>query len=333
MEIWVDDAIVQALLPGATYNDLVQRLDMDVVTVPTMVYSDDEVQWIERTPDRRTFIDKWGSTQTLTHEALPVTMQPPRIEGPDDLAAYTPPDPAASPVIERVRRVREQVGDGKALAVIGEAGLAPAEYLRAGLENICLDFALQPDFAKDLIRIGVEYHCELYRLAIEAGADIVLLGDDYASKNGPMMSPATFEDIILPGLTEVVQSIKRAGGYCIKHSDGNLWKIIDMIAATGVDMLGPLEPGADMDLARVREHFGGKVGVLGNIDVDLLSRGSTEDVVAATKDLLRRVSPGGGHIMASGNSISSSVKPENFLAMVETTKRYGTYPIDTDQLR
>jgi uroporphyrinogen-III decarboxylase len=40
---------------------------------------------------------------------------------------------------------------------------------------------------------------------------------------------------------------------------------------------------------------------------------------------LDTASVGGGHIMSSGNSIISAVNPENYLAMVETTKQYGVY--------
>ena len=42
------------------------------------------------------------------------------------------------------------------------------------------------------------------------------------------------------------------------------------------------------------------------------SRGSAEEVAGATRKLLATVSVRGGHILSSGNSISSSVKPENF---------------------
>jgi uroporphyrinogen decarboxylase len=167
---------------------------------------------------------------------------------------------------------------------------------------------------------------ELYRKLIDEGVEIVLLGDDYAGKTGPFMSPAHFERFILPGLKTVVQEVKRKGAYCIKHTDGNIWKIVDMIISTGIDMLGPLE-SAYMALDEVRSHAHGLVGVMGNIDVDLLSRGTVEDVVHTTKELIRNVSPPGGHILSSGNSISSSVTGENFMAMIDTVKQHGSYPI------
>lgn len=55
--------------------------------------------------------------------------------------------------------------------------------------------------------------------------------------------------------------------------------------------------------------------------------GTPEDVVAATKDALRAGAPGGGYILSSSNSIHSSVRPENYLAMLETLRRFGRYPV------
>ena len=327
-ELWIDPGVVRAILPGADTNALIEHLGMDVVTVPTMVYESHEVEWVDR--ERGLFRDKWGALQMYTSEALAFPRPPARIEGPDDLARYTPPDPAKSPVLDKIRKLKEKYPNGeKAIAVVGESGWAPAVWMRGGMENVLLDFALRPDFIKDVMQIGVEYYCELYRLAVPAGADICLLGDDYSDKNGPMMSPRQFEEIILPCDAAVVASVKKAGAYCIKHTDGNIRKIMDMLVGTGLDCLGPLEPVPEMELDKIHQRYSGRITVMGNINVDLLSRGTEEEVVAATKKALAEVSAFGPHIMSSANTISSSVKPENFLAMVNTTREFGQYPIDS----
>jgi uroporphyrinogen decarboxylase len=205
-------------------------------------------------------------------------------------------------------------------------------FLRGGLENLLLDFGLRPDFVRDLMKIGTEYYCELFPLAIQAGADIVLLGDDYSDKNGPMMSPRQFNELILPCDTAVVAAIKNAGAYCIKHSDGDIRKIMDQLVGTGLDCLGPLEPVPGMELAPILERYPGRIAVMGNISVDLLSRAAVSDIVRETKRTLATVSAVGPHIMSSANTIASSVKPENYLALVQTTQEFGRYPIDTERL-
>jgi uroporphyrinogen-III decarboxylase len=102
---------------------------------------------------------------------------------------------------------------------------------------------------------------------------------------------------------------------------------MDWLVGTGLDALGPLEDVPGMELDRIFERYPGRITVMGNLSVDLLSRGTVGEVVAATRRLLSEVSAKGAHIMSSGNTIASSVRPENYLAMVRTTQEYGTYPI------
>jgi uroporphyrinogen decarboxylase len=53
--------------------------------------------------------------------------------------------------------------------------------------------------------------------------------------------------------------------------------------------------------------------------------GTPAEVVEATKEALRKGMPGGGFILSSSNSIHSSVKPENYAAMLQTLREYGRY--------
>jgi uroporphyrinogen-III decarboxylase len=106
---------------------------------------------------------------------------------------------------------------------------------------------------------------------------------------------------------------------------------MDQLVATGLDALGPLQDVPGMELDKILEKYPGRITLMGNMSVDLLSRGTVDEVIAATKRLLREVSAKGPHIMSSGNTISSSVKPENFLAMVQTTREFGNYPIDNKE--
>ncbi|MCK5802240.1 MAG: hypothetical protein KAI66_05380 [Lentisphaeria bacterium] len=324
-EMWIDPKIVQAIVPGARdSNDLVEHLDLDMVTALTMVYEPEEVEWVDR--EDGLFRDKWGALQHLTQEAIPVPALPARIETTEDLARYTPPDPTKSPVIDKVRQLRARFPD-KAVAVVAESGWAPAVFLRGGIENLFMDLALRPEFAKELMGVGAAYYSELLPLTIAAGADVVFLGDDYSDRTGPMMSPAMFEELILPHDTAVVGAIKKAGAYCIKHVDGDIRKIMDWLVGTGLDGLGPLEDVPGMELDRIFERYPGRIALMGNVSVDLLSRGTVEEVVAATKRLLADVSAKGPHIMSSGNTIASCVNPENYAAMVRTTQECGVYPI------
>jgi len=325
METFIDRKVINSISPGMLYEDFIEYADIDAVSCLTMAHNPENVEWVDK--ENKIWRDKWGALQKVTEEILSVVMPPARIETEADLENYSPQDPSKAQVLEDAKKLVQRFKGKKAIVAVGEAGFAPSQYLRAGLANLMIDYIERPDFVKKLAKTGVEYHIELYRRLIAEGVEIIVLGDDYAGKSGPFMSPVHFKEFILPGLRTVVQAVKEAGGYVIKHCDGNMWPIMDMLLSTGIDMFGPLEP-AYMALDEVRKYSHNKAGVLGNVDVDLLSRGSVDDVKLATKELIARVSPLGGHIVSSGNSISSSVKGENFMAMIETVKKYGKYPIN-----
>jgi len=155
-----------------------------------------------------------------------------------------------------------------------------------------------------------------------AGADIISLGDDYAANNGPLFSPGLFEEFIQPRLKKIVDVIHEAGAKVIKHSDGNLSKILDKIVNTGIDGLNPIEPSAGMDIGEVKRKYGDRICLVRNIDCgDLLSHGSPEEVESAVIECICKASPGGGHILSSSNTIHSSVKPENYLTMIQAAKK------------
>ncbi|RLF05265.1 MAG: hypothetical protein DRK00_04835, partial [Thermoprotei archaeon] len=192
----------------------------------------------------------------------------------------------------------------------------------------------RPELAHELAEKIVEYKARVMERAVKMGADVLLSGDDYADKHGPFLSPRTFRRFVLPYLKRVVSVAKRLGVPFIKHTDGNVWPILDMIVEAGVDALHPIEPAAGMDIGEVKRRYGDRIAVVGNVDctivLPLLTEREVEEVV---KETIAKAAPGGGFILSSSNSIHPGVKPENFLAMVRAARRYGRYPISDDLIR
>ena len=86
-----------------------------------------------------------------------------------------------------------------------------------------------------------------------------------------------------------------------------------------------------MDIGAVKAKYGKRVALKGNVDcAHTLTFGSISDVIAETKECIRKAAPGGGFILSSGNTVHSAVKPENYLALLHTLKMYGRYPLSLD---
>ena len=81
----------------------------------------------------------------------------------------------------------------------------------------------------DVIDVAHQYNLTKVRRSVRAGADVIVFGDDYSDKNAPLMGPKFFEEFVLPCLHGVVQAAKEEGAYVVKHTDGNIWSIMDMI--------------------------------------------------------------------------------------------------------
>ena len=189
-----------------------------------------------------------------------------------------------------------------------------------------IDYIDNPKLAHALARMSTDYHKEEATAAIEAGADAVIFEDDMAFNTNTLMSPAQFDEFIAPYLKELVDAVHEKGAKALKHTDGNIWPIIDRFVDIGLDGIHPLQPQAGMDLKKVKAHCGDKVCLLGNIDCgELLSDGTEEEVELTVKKAIEDAASGGGYILSSSNTIHPGCKPENYIAMVRALKKYGEY--------
>ena len=126
----------------------------------------------------------------------------------------------------------------------------------------------------------------------------------------------------------MVDVAKKHGAPFIKHTDGDIWSIMDDLVEIGCDAIDPLEPIARMDIGEAKRRYGDKLALVGNVDCgELLSRGTPGQVEDAAKEIITKAAVGGGHVLASCNSIHPAVDPANYRAMVEAGQRHGAYPL------
>jgi uroporphyrinogen decarboxylase len=88
-----------------------------------------------------------------------------------------------------------------------------------------------------------------------------------------------------------------------------------------------------MDLATVKQKYGHRVAIKGNVDCAyLLVDGPAEGVVESVKNCIRIAGPGGGYACSTSNSVHSGVRPDLYVAMLDAIREYGVYPLDMDKL-
>ena len=169
----------------------------------------------------------------------------------------------------------------------------------------------------------------MFKLQLELGVDGLLGGNDWCYGGGPMMSPAHFDEYMAPYLKELVDLTHSYNKFFIKHLDGNTYKILESLVNTcGIDAYHSIEPPAGMDIEKVKNMYGDKITLIGNIDcADILCNWSPDMIKKEVKRIIKAVSPGGGHIFSTSNVIHDGIPIENSLAFISAVKEFGTYPI------
>ena len=305
LEWTIDERVIKKIDNSLTYEDFVEQYDLDAVCAR-------ENQQLVKLDDLH-LQDEWGVINRASEAVLmPVKCA---IEKPEDLKKLKVPD---------VHADHRQ----KAFVFVMRAVFMNSTHLR-GMDNFFVDIYERPGFVEDLLDIVSDYNFKLGVRAIEEGAEIITFGDDYAGSQNLLMSPDHFERFIFPRLKKFVDNYKEMNVFCVKHSDGNIRPILDALIDLGFHALNPFEPLAGFDIGEVKKTYGDKVCIIGNIDcAHLLTNKLPEDVETEVKRCINLDAPGGGYILSSSNTIHSSVRAENFLAMINACRRYGKYPLN-----
>ena len=317
-EFLIDDRVARTTVPGCVdAADCMDKLNLDVVACGAFF---DRIR--EFTDG--TFMDEWGVVYKRNAEFVAHPYSGP-IKSLDDARCYEPPDPDAPQRLGQLPELVRRYKGKRAIAFRHRAAFMWGAYL-TGLDNLLVYFLTEPELANVVLDKVLECNMRIARNAVRAGAEIILLGDDYAYNRGPLMAPEQFREFVSPRLIKMIDAIHEEGAFCIKHSDGWLWPILDTIIDAGPDAINPIDPVAGMDLGEVKKAYGDRVCLVGNIDCgELLSHGTEEEVRQAVRQAIKAAAPGGGYILSSSNSIHSSVSPANLRAMYDEALKAGKY--------
>lgn len=198
-----------------------------------------------------------------------------------------------------------------------------------GFETFSYACVEQPELVARLAKKIGEIVYRMFKvIADQKNIGALWISDDIAYTEGLMVSPAFLREHIFPWYRKIGNIARNISVPYMYHSDGDLRQVMsDLIDDIGFNALHPIEPKG-MDINELKESVGGKVCLIGNIDLGYtLTRGTPDEVAEEVKQRIRDVAPGGGYCVGSSNSIPYYVPVQNYRAMVEATLKYGDYPI------
>ena len=250
-------------------------------------------------------------------------------EGPirsmDDLERHPWPEPDAvdyAPLDELATLLPEGMG-----IITGVGGVFTRTWMLLGFEHMSLAVYDDPELIAAVFERVGRIQCEVLRRLVKKNRVFaVWYGDDLAYTEALIVSPEILRKHLFPWLEEMASIAHSASMPFIMHSDGDLTVVLDDLLALGLDALHPIEPKA-MDIRELKRTYGGKLALIGNVDLNVLGLGTPEETRQLVRELIRDIAPGGGFALSSSNSVTRYVKIENYRAMLRAASDFGQYPI------
>ena len=311
----IDQKVIDVLEPGLDYISFSAK-HLDALCVDLDYKKEDLGDGKQKT--------EWGTIQEYTGEvhAFPIDGV---IHNRTEFDAYTPPRADKPGRYDSLKKMLDQYGNEKAVILhMNDVWSLPSRMMP--FEDFLIMIYDDPELVLDIVKMTVDAQIELAKGAREAGCEFIYTGDDVAYVNGPMISPAMFNELFVPELKRIIKAYRDLGFYVLKHTDGYMMPLLDYYKEAGIQLFDPVDPIAGMDLAEVKNKYGRDFAIKGNVNcATTLVSGSIEDTINETKRCLEIGMPDGGYIISSSNTIHSSVNPENYKAMLDTIFEYGNY--------
>lgn len=144
-----------------------------------------------------------------------------------------------------------------------------------GVEQVSISIALEPDLVEEIMEHQHRLHLLIAEFLFAEGVtpDISGWWEDMCYSNGPLISPAMFEQYMVPRYKEVTDFYRAHGvPHAILDSDGNIHKLAPLWLAGGIDILFPCE-AAHTDTLKLRQENPPELFFRGGVDKRALARG------------------------------------------------------------
>lgn len=224
----------------------------------------------------------------------------------------------------------------------GDIALVPAPWLKdpkgiRDVEEWYVSTVARKAYVKAVFEaqceIGIQNLARIHDVVGDRVAAIMVTGTDFGTQRGPFISPRAYRDLYMPFHARVNEWIHAHTSWkTFIHSCGSVVQLIPSFVEAGFDILNPVQcSAADMDPTMLKERFGDELVFWGGgVDTQqTLPFGTPDQVRAEVAARVRTFAPGGGFVFNTIHNVQPLSPVANVLAMYETVREVGRYPIST----
>lgn len=222
--------------------------------------------------------------------------------------------------LETTERLKSAIGDH--VWIMGRADQGPFSLLSLlrGTQNFMVDLLVEEeDVVLHAIEWAAKAHIIFANAQLKAGAHATSMGDSYASAD--LISPDMYRKFAAPYEKICVDGIQTASHPYSIHICGDSTNIIKDMAATGARLL---EIDWKIDMGFAREAVLESTTLMGNVNPsDPLFLGTASQVRESVGQIIQKTQ-GKRLIISSGCAIGANTPPENFRALVDASREFGS---------
>lgn len=233
-------------------------------------------------------------------------------------------DLVPQPDIERILKTRREHPD-KFIFYQFTACFGERLWNLRGLEQILMDYLLEPGFVHAALDVLMELHMAALEKILPLPIDGVTFGDDFGTQRGMMISRSVFCEFFKPRLAKMYAKVRLAGKIAGHHSCGDNTEIMGDFIDIGLQVFHPLQPEA-MNIRRIKKEFGKDLTFRGGIGTQgAIVFGSPDQARAEVRQAVKILSANGGYFLETTKPLPPETPVENAWAVIEEMARVINY--------
>lgn len=252
----------------------------------------------------------FGAKVTFPEEAVPRCMEI-LVHSQEDINQLKNPD------VYRAERTLDRIKGGEALRkvlgpkvpIIGwiEGPLAQSCNL-AGVNEVLLKIFMEPDFVKKLIDKSMQTAKDFARAQVEAGCDIIGVGDAICSQ----VSTENYQEFVKEKHRELFSFIQSLGARVKLHICGDISHLLDDLREVNPDIV---DIDWMVDMENAYQKLGPKIIRCGNLDPVSVIQDKNPAEIANETTVLCRAEKDRAFILSGGCELTISTPDEHIKAM------------------
>lgn len=216
----------------------------------------------------------------------------------------------------KLDKISDYLPGGMKVVIRAAGGILEKVTELVGYDNLCYMLFDDPDLVQDLFNAVGSRYLKYYEIALEfESVGAIVSNDDWGFNTQTFLSVPDLRKYVFPWHKKIVESAHRAGKPAMLHSCGYMADIMEDIIAMGYDGKHSFEDNI-FSVEQSYEKWGGRIAILGGMDMDFLARSTPDKIKKRCEDMLSRAGNKGGYALGSGNSVTNYIPLENYKAML-----------------